>query len=162
MSSVLILNFNKYLQLLFANFSGYGTQIYDEQTDSGWQTRRHHFCRSSIPDQERRDSVSSGGLEPNDADCGCLCIFFFFLFNFAWVFIFSAHVVHVLYLHTFWHFKDPTLMLLLFLRRSPFPSISTSPPHVYKVTWAAESPHKESKTSRRSKSGQLLDRQMCF
>lgn len=71
-------------------------------------------------------------------------------------------MVQVFCLHTFRHFKDPMFVLLLFLRRSPFPSMSTSPPYVYKVTRAAESPHKESKTSGRSKSGQFLDRQMCF
>lgn len=87
---------------------------------------------------------------------------FFFFFDFVWVYIFSARVVHVFCLHTFRHFMDPMFVLLLFLRRPPFPSISTSPLYVYKVTRAAESPHKESKTSGRSKSGQFSDRQMCF
>lgn len=117
----------------------------------------HHFCRSSTPNQTRRGSVSPGGLEPDDADCGCLCILFFLVR----VFISSARVVQVFHLHTFWHFKDPLFVLLL-LCHSLFPSISISPPHVYKVTRAAESPHNESKTSGCSKSGHLLDRHMCF
>lgn len=91
-----------------------------------------------------------------------VCANFFFFLDFVWVYIFSARVVHVFCLHTFRHFMDPMFVLLLFLRRPPFPSISTSPPYVYKVTRAAESPHKESKTSGRSKSGQFSDRQMCF